>query len=246
MRARRAAVQRGAGRRRLQRLVDVGLVLAVAGGFAAALRSPLLDVDAVAVRGAVRTPPEVVLERAGIARGDQLMDLDLRAAGERVAGLPWVEQVRLHRRLDGTIDITLTERRPVALVGEGADAVLVDASGRALARAAEVPAMDGTVVHLGGPAAEPGTDLEGEAAGALALAARLATIPALELALEPGDDLRGRLGSGIEVRFGPPTLLDAKVRSLRTVLEQVDLTCAAAIDVRVPGNPVLTREEGCS
>jgi hypothetical protein len=30
------------------------------------------------------------------------------------------------------------------------------------------------------------------------------------------------------------------------VLEQVDLTCAAVIDVRSPGSPVLTREEACS
>ena len=52
--------------------------------------------------------------------------------------------------------------------------------------------------------------------------------------------------SGIQLRFGPPTQLDAKVRGLRAVLDHVDLTCAAVIDVRVPGNPVLTREEGCS
>jgi len=54
------------------------------------------------------------------------------------------------------------------------------------------------------------------------------------------------LGASTEVRFGPATQLDAKVRSLRTVLDQVDLTCAALIDVRSPGSPVLTREEGCS
>jgi hypothetical protein len=60
------------------------------------------------------------------------------------------------------------------------------------------------------------------------------------------DGLRGTLAEGIEVRFGAPDRLDAKVRSLATVLQQVDLACASVIDVRSPGSPVLTREEGCS
>ena len=69
IRARRIEVQRGMGRRRLQRLVDVGLVLAVAAGFAVALRSPLLDVDAVRVAGQrAHRRAELVVERAGIAR----------------------------------------------------------------------------------------------------------------------------------------------------------------------------------
>ena len=48
------------------------------------------------------------------------------------------------------------------------------------------------------------------------------------------------------MRFGDARQLDAKVRSLEAVLEQVDLTCLAVLDLRLPGSPVLTREEGCS
>src|SRR4051812_39815589 len=84
IRARRIEVQRDAGRRRLRRLVDVGLVLAVAAGFALALRSPLLDVGAVEVAGAHHTAPAAITQAAGIAAGDQLMDVDLHAAGLRV------------------------------------------------------------------------------------------------------------------------------------------------------------------
>ena len=67
--ARRIEVQRGVGRRRLQRLVDVGLVLAVAAGFALALRSPLLDVDAVRVAGAERTARRGGARAGGHRRG---------------------------------------------------------------------------------------------------------------------------------------------------------------------------------
>jgi cell division septal protein FtsQ len=248
IRARRIEVQRGFGRRRLQRLVDVGLVLAVVAGFAVALRSPLLDVDAVTVQGAEHTTADVVLERAGIAHGDQLIDVDLRAAGERVAELPWVAAVRLHRGLDGTIEVAITERDPVALVGEGATAVLVDVEGRAVALGTEVPDAAAGLVRFSGPGAAvaPGGYLPDEAQEALALASELVATPGLGMELVLGEEVVGRLESGIEVRFGAATQVDAKVRSLRTVLEQVDLTCAATIDVRSPGSPVLTRDEACS
>jgi cell division protein FtsQ len=248
IRARRIEVQRDVGRRRLQRLVDVGLLLAVVAGFAVALRSPLLDVDAVEVQGAEHTGPDAVLDQAGIALGEQLMDVDLRAAGERVAELPWVDDVHLHRGLDGTVEVALTERIPVALVGEGESAVLVDAEGRAVALGSDAPDLAAQVVRFDVPdtVLQPGDHLPAGATEALTLASRLAATPGLGMDLVLGDEVVGRLASGIEVRFGAATQVDAKVRSLRTVLDQVDLACAAMIDVRAPGSPVLTRDEACS
>ena len=247
IRARRIAVQRGQGRRRLQRLVDLGLLLVVVAGFAGALRSPLLDVDRVQVQGVDRTPEGSVLSAAGIERGQQLMDLDLRAAAARVAALPWVAQAEVARGLDGLVTVEVVERQPVATVGSGAGAVLVDAEGRALAPIADHPDdLPGLVQIEGLAAPRPGAYLP---AGddALVLASRLAMVaPGLVQRLTAGDDLRAVLASGIEVRFGGVAQLEAKVRSLDTVLQQVDLTCAALIDLRAPGSPVLTREEGCS
>jgi cell division protein FtsQ len=249
IRARRIQVQRGMGRRRLQRLVDLGLVLAVAAAFAGALRSPLLDVDEISVRGAARTSPDEAIEQAGMSVGDQLIDLDLRAAGERVAALPWVKSVTVHRGLDGRVELDLTERTAVAVVGEGPSAVLVDAEGRVLARAEDEPDLGVALVRVTSEASglEPGEAAPAALGDALALATRLTGVAGLAVQLGEEGDLVGVLAeSGIEVRFGPATRLDAKVRALQTVLDQVDLTCADVIDVGSPGSPVLTREEGCS
>lgn len=248
IRARRIEVQRVAGRRRLRRLVDVGLLLAVAAGFLGALRSPLLDVEAVTVSGAVRTGAASVVEAAGIDAGDQLMDVRLGASGARVAALPWVEEVRLHRRLGGRVEIVVTERTPAAVLGEGAAAVVVDPTGRVLARTAEVPDA-GRLVRVVGITGDltPGADLGGAATDALALAGRLAAVvPGSISQVTVGEDLIATLTQGGEVSFGDASRLAAKLRTLETVLQQVDLVCLDQLDLRAPGNPVLTRREGCS
>ncbi len=248
MRARRIAVQRGVGRRRLQRLVDAGLLAAVALGFYLALQSPLLDVDHLQVAGNDHTPRDVIVDAAGLARGDQLVDVDLHAAGQAVADLPWVRTAELHRGIDGAIQVQVTERTPVAVLGQGAEAVLVDAEGRALAPAADDLALASSLVVIEGLGAlEPGEFVGDRGDDALAVAARLGGVVDLGVRLTVEDGrLSGLVDPGIQVLFGDAGQLEAKVRSLRTVLDQVDLGCAATIDLRSPGSPVLTREEGCS
>lgn len=249
IRARRLEVQRNIGLRRLQRVIDVGLVVLVAAGFALALRSPLLDVDAIVVEGNGHTSADAILERAGIDRGDALMDLDLHAAGNRVAALPWVGAVELQRGLDGRVAVQVREREPVAVAGEGEAAVLVDADGRVLGPLTDAPDLGASLVRIVdvGELPAPGAFLASDAGDALRIAAELvAAASGNALQLSFADGLTIVLDSGAEVRLGGTDLLDAKIRSLGTVLEQVDLTCAAVIDLRSPGSPVLTREEGCS
>ena len=249
IRARRIEVQRGAGHRRLQRVVDLGLLLAVVVGFAGALRSPLLDVDEVRVAGAEHTSADAILDRSGVQRGEPLMDLDLRAAGEAIATLPWVSAARLHRGLDGVVDIAITERTAVAVAGEGDHAYLVDREGRVLAPAVSDGVLAATLVRLADTPAglRPGDGLGHGAAEALRVAERLATAaPGAMATVAVGDEVTATLVQGGTVRFGDANQLEDKVRSLRTILDRVDLSCLATIDLRSPNSAVLTREEGCS
>jgi cell division protein FtsQ len=247
IRARRIEVRRGQGRRRLQRLVDVGLVAAVALAFVAALWTPLLDVDEVSVRGAVHTGAGVVLERAGVGIGDRLVAVDVHRVGERVATLPWVAAVDVRRGVDGVVALDVTERTAVAAVGTGPTALLVDRDGRVLGPVADAPDL-GPVPQLIGVAVvpAPGGFLDRELADALVLAERMLTDAPGTLATLRASGLTATLVQGGEVRFGDASQLDGKVRSLGTMLDQVDLSCLAVLDLRLPGSPVLTREEGCS
>jgi cell division protein FtsQ len=246
IRARRIEVQRDAGRRRLQRLADVGIVLAVVLAFVVALWSPLLDVDVVHVDGAVRSTDDAVRAAAGIAPGDGLVGVDLGAAGARVASLPWVEEVALRRQLDGTVSIDVMERIPVAQLAGPDGLVLVDRTGRVLGAAAEADAA-ASIQLTGLPAAPaPGHYLSDDAASALALVERLATAVPGAVATIDVQDLSGTLAQGGVVRLPARGPIGATATSLRTVLAQVDLTCLAVLDLRLPEHPVLTREEGCS
>jgi hypothetical protein len=135
------------------------------------------------------------------------------------------------------------------VLGEGDSAVVVDDAGRVLARASEVPdAAAGLVRVLGLPGGlAPGTTVGGQAGSALALAGRLATAaPGAIATVTVGQELVATLAQGGEVRFGDAARLSTKLRSLQTMLDDVDLTCLAVLDLRAPANPVLTRREPCS
>ena len=258
LRARRRAVMRSEGRRRLRRL---GVVAAAAGvgltGWVLVLSS-LFDVDQVVVRGAQRSAPEVVRRAAGVTPGDAMVTLGLDRAVAAVEALPWVATATVERSWPGTVVVSVVERRPVATVsvtqGEGADSaprwMLVDDRGRLLAFVdeppPELPRVEGTTQGAG-----PGAQVGPGVAGALELVARLrAALPAgppPKVAVGPGGSLealvRSDNGTERQVHVGEPVRLTDKVLALRTLMEAGALDDAApglVVDVRVPEAPVLT------
>jgi len=244
IRARRIAVRRDEGRRRLRRLVGVIIAAAVVGLAGLATRTPLLDVDRVVVRGATHTPSEEILRATGVARGDPLTDIDLARARRAVAALPWVARATITRQWPGTVQIDVVEREAVAAVPAGTDQwMLVDQTGRGLELVGQLPAG---MVALAGlpPIAAVGASADPAAADALVVAEQLPADLAAQVAsigLAEGGGLELTLAAGGVVRFGPPTDVAAKLLALRTVLETVDLESLATLDLRVPSVPVLTR-----
>lgn len=253
IRARRIAVQRDEGRKRLRRLALGTGVVAVAVGLWALTRTPLLDVDHVRVAGARRSGAEAVVAATGIEAGDALLTTDVGAAADRIAALPWVQTVDVSRKWPGTVEITVVERRAAAAVpakvaeGEPAQWILLDASGRMLE---VVPDPGPGVLRIEVPpvAAEPGAVLERGAEAVLELATgRPAALQDRLLAMRPapGGAVEGtvRLRNDVlaTVRFGRPTQASAKWLALLTVLEGAEPARLQVIDVRVPSAPALTR-----
>lgn len=240
-RARRIAVRRDEGRRRLRRLLALVAVAAVALTAVVVLRSPVLDVDEVVVSGTVRLDAAAVRDVAGIDVGRPILLADLDGAAEALEALPWVAAARVRRDLPGTVEVTVREREPVAVVAAGDRAVLVDPDGRVLADASA--GADGLVrVVAPDPPPEPGRAVPAALRTAIDLAGRLrANPPGAVAAVRTEPTLALDLAHGGTVDLGDDTDLDAKVEAFRTVHARVDRTCLDRIDLTVPTHPVLTR-----
>ncbi|MFN8017884.1 MAG: FtsQ-type POTRA domain-containing protein [Acidimicrobiales bacterium] len=242
LQARRIEVARDQGRRRLRRLGVLVLVLLLVVGAVALTQSPALDVDQVQVRGARRTDVAAIRTASGVRAGQSMVGVDPSAAAAQVEALPSVADAQVVRHWPGTVQIVVVERVPVAQVGEGSGAVLVDRSGRALAAA---PSSSSLPVLSGRPAAV-GQQVSSARQAALAVVADLprdlrrqvasARVTPTGVALE--------LDDGIEVRWGDTSQATAKAEALRVLLEQADRPTIASVDVSVPRASTLKRQNG--
>lgn len=257
IRARRIDVRRREGRRRLRRLTAVVAASALVLGAWALVRSPALDVDTIEVSGAEQTPVADVLASIAIDRGDALVDVDVTLAAERVAALPWVASVDVERSWGGAIAVSIVERTPDLVASDPTGQLwLIDADGSVLGAAND--SVDGFVRVDGIDVPPPGGAIDTERAAALALSVGLpddvrplvAAVVVdesdeiwIRLLPRPGEvDARGaaRADGGV-IRLGDGRELDEQIRATTAVLDQVDLTDLAVVDVRVPSNPVVTR-----
>jgi cell division protein FtsQ len=241
MRARRIEVRRDHGRRRLRRVVVLGVLLAVVAGAFGLTQSPLLAVDHLSVSGSPHTPAAAVLASGGLHRGDPLIGVHAGAVAHRIEALPWVDHASVVRRWSGAVQVTITERRPVAVVAGPAGRFLIDAGGRVLAPAGS---SDRSVPQLAGRVtARPGASLGRHWALALRIAGALP--PSLRRQVATVDGSRLVLRTGTEVTLCDGTQLAAKVRSIRAVLAEVSASGdVGRLNVCVPSAPALTPARG--
>ena len=127
------------GRGRVTGAALVVLLLAVAiwvVGF-----TGVLGVRQVAVTGVRALSADQVRAAAGVPDGRPLARVDTGAVAEHVRGLAGVERVAVTRSWPGTLRITVTERRGVALVDRGEAFWLVDPDGVVFQRLGDHPRL---------------------------------------------------------------------------------------------------------
>lgn len=242
LRARRIAVARDAGRKRLHRLIAAGALLTVVLLAAGLARSPLVAVRNVEIDGATRTPADVIAQAVGTVKGRPIYSLNTGAVQRRLEALPWVREARVERHWPRTLRITITERTPVAFAPAGDGSLrLLDVDGRVVDVAAAAPPA---LVEVVGPAAPgaPGSTVDPAALGALRVAGSLpASLMGKVVQAEWNDQGEVRLGlvPRGRVLFGPPTQLTEKLLALATLLANVDGATIGEVDVRAPDSPTI-------
>jgi cell division protein FtsQ len=198
-------------------------VLALAGGLAwVLLASSLFEARSVQVLGVQELPAEVVRTVAAVPLGTPMLRLDTAAIEARVAALPRVASVQVHCSVEGTVQIEVTERTPVAVVRRDSGIHLIDATGIDYATVPTAPPglPELQVPKVGSRDARTAAALRVLTAlpGWLRVQVRSITAPSPTDVVLQLDN--GRAGTSREVRWGDPGQADRKAAMLGPLLTQ--------------------------
>jgi len=126
------------------------------------LHASTLQVTRISVSGNVRLSSGEVQAIVTGLRGSNILTVDLAKYRARLLDAPWVAEVAMRRILPSTVQIFLSERRPMGVCRMGPDLYLVDPHGMIIDRFGpqyaefDLPIIDGLV--RGAPGDEPSID----------------------------------------------------------------------------------------
>jgi len=218
------------------KLIVTVVGLGLMGGVAfAASYSPLFAAKSIAVEGAVHLSTSQVLAAAGVSNGTNVLHLDTEAVAAAIETDPWVADASIRTDPPSTIAITITERRPLALVGPEHEAVAPDGVVLPAARPGGLPEIQ----SLAGPLSSRGRR---SALEVLALMPRgLWRRVSVTTATNDGW-ISLQLRDGPRVVYGTTDDGEAKIEALRSLLSWAEREGKelVKVDVRVPTAPAAT------
>ncbi|MEP7046044.1 MAG: FtsQ-type POTRA domain-containing protein [Ilumatobacteraceae bacterium] len=231
VRARRIAVRRAKGRKRLIWVAIAAAILLVLVGAVAILASSLFDVRTVDVQGAVYTDPQQLSSIVDKLRGEAILLVDTRQIERQLEGIAWVESARVSTQFPHRVFVDIRERKPIATFsGSDGKFRVIDRDGRVLDVVDGVP-IDYMLVTGANPDVERGQFAGRPFASAAQLTIALPPeIRALTRSIgvdATAGDLTMQIGDKIAVQLGPAADLSGKlVRLLSAVRGGLDGICA--------------------
>jgi cell division protein FtsQ len=138
--------------------------------------SPMLQVERIVVRGNQRLSSDNVTAMLGGIRGENIVWADLGMWRRRLLASPWVKDASLRRSLPSTVEVTITEREPVAIGRINGSLFLVDDRGSVIDEYGpqyadlDVPIVDGLAAR--NAPAEAGEDEHADLAARVIAALR--------------------------------------------------------------------------
>lgn len=230
VRARRIAVRRAKGRKRLIWVAIAAAIVVVLVGAVAVLASSLFDVRTIDVQGAVYTDPAELSTIVDGLEGDAILLVDTRRLERQLESIAWVESARVSTEFPHGVFIDIRERKPIAtFAGSDNKFRVIDRDGRVLDVVDGVP-IDYMLITGANPDVEPGQFAGRPFASAAQLA--IALPPAIRVLTESigvdatGGNLTLQLQNDLKVQLGPAADLSGKlVRLLSLVQGGLDGIC---------------------
>ena len=158
LRARRLAIRRRAGRRRIYWSAVAGGFLLLAVVAIGVLSTPLFAVNRIRLAGIVYPDQEQIAEITKSIRGKPILTADLNSVRDRLEELPWVKYASVTMDFPHTVVIQIAERTPVAaFLGEDNKWRVVDVEGRVIEVLAGRP-VDYMAIYGAGPLLDRGSN----------------------------------------------------------------------------------------
>jgi cell division protein FtsQ len=245
--ARRTAVRRGEGQRRLRRLQAVAAVLGAFGIAFVLTRSPVMDVDHVQVE-ADGVDVASIRDALGVGPRRPMTEVDTQAAADAVALLPGVESVEVRRAWPNAVTVTVTARRPeVVLAAADGRWLVADGAGAIIAVTATPPedlVPVGPIELSGAPGdVVPDRVLPATSVGAALPAALRARAERVVMGEDGAIDVV--LVDGGTVTFSAESDHQAAAAAAAAVAASVAPGCLDVLDVTSPSAPALRRTDAC-
>ena len=227
--------------RRLALLVLAPLAL-VSVGVWVIYFSPFFDVDKIKFSGIANASREEISDITDEFSGEPLASVNIGSASQRIRELPWVKEVKINRSWwGGDISVSVIERTPVAVQAIAEGYALISRDGKVLenvSQRGEFPLVEG--VSEWTQSAEP----------VLETAERLRAAPDIAdqvraVVLAESGELYLDLNQGGWIRLGDSKDLPDKLRSARTVIQNVGVSCDQVLDVRSPLATAMTSGYDC-
>ena len=217
-------------KRRLKSALFTGLgllfiSLAGYGGYSLA-NSSFFDLQEIGVEGNVSVSREELVELSGLSTGMNLLKISRQQAAESLLTHPYIKEAVVSVSLPDRVEISVTERLPMALISGDGRYLVLDESGCCLAEvglaAAESWPLPGIRCNADAMDLLPGEQTEDKGVlAALVLIQKLDPF-FLENILEFEAPSAERLAvinmDGLRVYFGPPEDLDRKLQNYEELL----------------------------
>jgi cell division septal protein FtsQ len=233
-------------RARVTVIAGVGLAAVAGLLYLGARETSVFAVRDVVVVSSSEEVARAVEEALAPAVGDSLVAVSVGDLEHVARSVPAVRAAEVERDFPGTLRVSVSLERPVAVVRQAGDAWLVAASARVLrmAEVGELPSFPRVWLTRGGAAIVPGAVLD-EEHGALAIRA-LAAVPSpfpgpVHSAGGSRDELTLVVGARTELRLGEAVDLRVKLEIAAAVLRSLsrgERDALAYLDVSLPTRPV--------
>ena len=94
------------------------LSLILFAGYRVVIGGTIFSLNTVEIQGNFRLSKQEIIKQAGVALGQNSLEMDLEEIKERLLANPWVKEVSVKRVLPGAFSVVLTEKQPVFLLNE--------------------------------------------------------------------------------------------------------------------------------